>query len=131
MLATVSVILLTAASCNPARLESGGAYAPPGQVADLQFYQVDLAFDLARTGVHGVLKFERDNRNALWALSPEIKHTLDRIRPDVVKAESDYFKARATYLSNPVPAGLDPLRTASAKMRQLSATTATVIPASR
>lgn len=122
----MSLTLFTA--CQSARLESGGAYAPAGQVADMQFYQIDAAYDLAYSSIDGVFKFERDNREALWKLAPNIKHTLDSIRPQAWDANVEYLKARAVYIANPVPANLTPLQTALAKIKQLLITANSVIP---
>ena len=117
-----------------ASLQSGGAYAPTNSAGvatvqpDLQFYQVDAAYDLAYSVIDAAFKFERDNRNYLWQLSPTIKHTLDEIRPQAVMANAQYLTARAKYLSNPVPTGLSELQTILAKVQQLTTTASAALP---
>lgn len=130
LLAVSAFTLFTAASCNTARLEPGGAYAPVGQVPDLAFYQVDAAYDLAYSTIDGVFNFERRNRAALWKISPEIKHTVDKVRPEAWKLNQDYHKARAVYLQNTVPSNLSTLQTILGKMQQLAATATAVVPKS-
>lgn len=120
-------------------LQSGGAYAPDPttnavtgvvtQIAsDKPFFIVDGAFYLAYSAVDAAFTFERDNRATLWALSPEIKHALDRIRPQAVIARNEYIAARKAYIANPTPSGLDTLNTILAKIQQLQATATAVIP---
>jgi len=121
-LLTITTGLLFLADCQSARLESGGAYAPVGQVPDMQFYQVDAAYDLAYAAIDGAFTFERDNRLVLWGVSPQIKHTLDSIRPQAVQANIEYHRARAAYMANPVPANLGLLQQILAKVEQLMAT---------
>jgi hypothetical protein len=89
---------------------------------------VDAAYSLARATINGVFQFERDNRAMLWKISPSIKKTLDGIRPQAVKADAEYHRARAVYMANPVPAGLDQLQTILARINQLSITAASVLP---
>jgi hypothetical protein len=64
----------------------------------------------------------------LWKVSPQIKHTLDGLRTQVVHAEIKYALARKAYIANPVPANLDTLREVLAKARQLNAAATAVIP---
>jgi hypothetical protein len=111
-------------SGKTAQLEVGGAYAPldvsahtneAGQVEivtnavrapDFAFFAADSAFDLAESAVQGVFKFELTNRVWLWSVSPQIKHSLDKIRPAVWDAIGKYTTARAAYVANPTPEGL-------------------------
>lgn len=120
-------------------MEPGGAYAPDPttnavtgvvtQIAtDKPFFIVDGAFYLAYSIIDGAFTFERDNRATLWALSPEIKHALDKIRPDAVVARNSYIAARKGYIANPTPAGLSDLQFALAKIQQLQAAATAVIP---
>lgn len=126
LLSVLAVFFLVA--CNSPRLEPGGAYAPTNSVGqasaapDLVFYQVDSAFDLAFAVVQGAFKFEYDNRQFLWGLSPKIKHTLDDIRPQTVKAVQEYFVAREAYMANPTPPGLTTLQAILANMQRLADT---------
>jgi hypothetical protein len=135
--------LLTAPAltgCKSSKLEPGGAYSPVTtnadgtlnftQAPDLALFEVDSAFDLAYTATDAVFNIERSNRQMLWGISPQIKHTLDQIRPQAVDAKKRYALARAAYLANPVPANLDALNTVLATMKNLSAAAAAALPAS-
>src|SRR5262245_2666148 len=121
-LLSLSVGLL--AGCVGKRLEPGGAYAPGGFVvttntggvgetnfmptaqADMAFYVADSSYDLAYSIIDGAFKFERDNRAALWRVSPSIKHTLDEIRPKALEIHKRWAAARQAYIANPVATGL-------------------------
>lgn len=120
-------------------LQPGGAYAPvtvttntSGVVvtntalADLTFYEVDAAFSMAYAALDGVFTWERDNRVAVWAISPQIKKTLDSIRPQAAEAVKQFAVARAAYKANPTPAGLATLQTILAKAQQLQSAAAAV-----
>jgi hypothetical protein len=122
-----------------ATLQPGGAYSPTvtnattgvvtaTQLPDMEFYNVDAAYLLARSTINAVFQFERDNRAAMWKISPNIKHTLDSIRPQAVKADSEYHRLRAVYMANPVPSGLDQLQTILARISQLATTAAAALP---
>lgn len=101
-------------------LEVGGAYAPTAAVkADAAFYQVDMAFDLAYTTLNAAFEYERENRTALWKVSPKIKHALDEIRPKAVDAKRRYALARKAYEKNPTPAGLNDLQTTLSTVQRL------------
>ena len=118
-----------------ATLESGGAYAPldtngVAQVQpDLQFYQIDAAYDLSYSVIDAAFRFERDNRNYLWQISPEIKHTLDSIRPQAAQANIEYLTARAQYMRTPLPTGLTTLQTILAKIQQIAQAAQAALPA--
>jgi len=126
----LSVGLLT--GCNKATLQSGGAYAPTNSLGaatiapDIAFYQIDGAFDVAYSATQAVLKFELDNRIYLFTLDPNIKHTLDGIRPQIVTAIQQYGIARAAYVANPTPAGLTTLQTILGKAQQLASAASAV-----
>lgn len=126
------------ATCNK-RLEPGGAYAPlpvtdpvtgvvTAQVADMPFYTVDAGFAMAYATLDGVFKWERDNRMALWSVSPNIKHTLDQLRPRASAVVVEYVQARAAYKKLPVPANLTVMQQVLAKMQQLLAAANAVVP---
>lgn len=123
------------------RLESGGAYAPTKTVVengqtniiataapDKAFFIADAAFDLSYSAVNAAFEFERNNRLLLWRISPEIKHELDKVRPQAFNAVQVYALARDAYLANPTPAGLTALQTALGKMQQLSSAAQAVLP---
>jgi hypothetical protein len=113
--------------CSTDRLEVGGSYAQPGQAPDLILFQTDSSFDLAFTATQALFKFERDNREMFWKISPDIKHSLDKARPVAFECGKEYQRARAAYLLNPSPEGLDTMKTVLSKMSQIYAAAATVI----
>lgn len=141
VLATVilAVGLIGCGGCK-ASLESGGAYAPattnaagvvtPTQAPDLAFYNVDAAYALSYSTVDAAFTFEKNNRAMLWKISPQIKHALDSIRPQAAQANISYLRARASYLANPIPAGLTQLQTLLAQISNLAtaAQAATAVP---
>lgn len=138
LVASLSLGAVGLTGCGKATLEAGGAYAPatfivttnaagvpvsvaePTQAPDMAFYTVDSSFQTALAVVDGAFKFERDNRAALWKLSPSIKHTMDSIRPTAWKVVIVYTKARAAYIANPIPANLSTMQTALSQIIALS-----------
>lgn len=124
-----------------ATLAPGGAYAPTvfttnattGVIttnqmpSDMAFYITESTFILAASTIDTAFRFERDNRAALWKLSPDIKHTLDKIRPDATQAVNAYAAARKVYMANPTPAGLDMLNTIMAKAQQIASAAAAAV----
>ena len=129
ILALCAITILT--GCQT-KLASGGAYAPTaadGTAApDLVFYQTDSAFDLVHAVFDFAFKAERENRAYLWKLSPNIKHTLDKLRPDALKVVADYTIAREAYQANPSPPGLSTLQGLLARAKQISAAVSAVLP---
>lgn len=128
LLAALAYCGALALSGCKASLQSGGAYAPAGQAPDLAFYVADAAYQVAYQTVDAAFTFEHNNRAFLWGVSPNIKKTLDGIRPDAVKANGDYLHARAVYLANPTPAGLSGVQAILVKIQQLATTAASVLP---
>jgi hypothetical protein len=138
LLLSLGLMLWPGASCNQARLEPGGFYAPgatnsagvfvPNTQPDLVFYQVDAAYDFASYTMIAAFSFEKENRAALWKINPNIKHTLDQLRPQFVEYARQYLKARDAYKSMPVPANLTVMQQVLAKVQQLAAVANTVIP---
>lgn len=124
--------------CGSTKLESGGAYAPAatngdGTVSatlapDLGFYVVDSAFELAYSTVDAAFAFERNNRAALWKLSPEVKHGLDAVRLQASLVRLKYAQARQAYTANPVPANLELLQQVLGEAQALAAATAAALP---
>jgi hypothetical protein len=126
-------MLLTSA-CSTPKLELGGAYAPMDTngvataQADPIFFEVDSAYYLAYSTIDGAMTFERQNRAALWAIAPTIKHTLDSIRPQVWAGAVEYSKARQAYLANPLAANLSTLQSVLGRVQQLMAVATAVMP---
>lgn len=110
------------------RLEPGGAYSHTETSAAMpELYVADATFDLAYSALDGVFKFERDNRQTLWKISPEIKHTLDKLRKEAGQLVKDYAIARAAYLASPTPAGATELQIFAARLSALNASALAVI----
>ena len=131
----VLVLPLLLAGCQ-STLAPGGAYAPvtitngvtnQTVLPDMAFYTTDAAFWLAAATLDTAFTFERDNRAALWQLSPKIKQTLDSIRPDAWAAVKTYKTARDAYRKNPTPTGLSLLNTILSKIQQFNATASAVV----
>ncbi len=114
--------------CSKTTLEPGGAYSLEGQKPDKAFYAADAAFELAYSAVNTVFAFEKNNRQMLWDLSPEIKHTLDKVRPTAKEVVIAYAKARREYVKNPTPAGLSALETVLGRMQQIASAAQTALP---
>lgn len=128
LLLSVGLMLWPGASCNQARLEPGGFYAQTNTVPDLTFYQVDATYDFTSYALIAAFSFEKQNRDALWKINPNIKHTLDQLRPQFVEYGRQYLKARDAYKAMPVPANLTVMQQVLAKMQQLAASANAVIP---
>lgn len=111
-----------------AKMAPSGAYATTGTQADATFYSVDSGFNLAYAALDGAFTFERNNRDALFKLNPDIKHSLDKIRPGALNVAKKYALARRAYLSMPTPAGLTELQTILGEVRQISAAAVAVMP---
>jgi hypothetical protein len=122
-----SICLLASFTACKSTLAPNGAYVVNGQ-PDMAFFAADGAYQVAYNTVDAVFTFEQKNRAYLWSISPQIKKTLDSIRPQAVKANQEYLIARTTYMSNPTPAGLTGVQQVLAKMQQLVATAISVIP---
>lgn len=132
--------------CKSNKLEEGGAYAPglflvstnaSGAVVtnfsaayapDLAFYVADGAFSVAYATADTVFTFERNNRDMLWRLSPDIKKVLDGIRPQAVEVRNKYIAARTAYLQTPTPAGLSAMNEALSRMNNLAAAASAALP---
>jgi hypothetical protein len=120
--------------CKSPKLELGGAYAPVGPdgvariAPDVGFFAVEASFKLAHNAIRTVFDFEMENEAMLWRISPEIKRTLDKVRPQVNDAILVYARARDAYLASPTPAGLSNLEFALAKVKQLALAAEAAVP---
>ena len=137
----ITVTMLVAIAlmgCKSGKLELGGAYRPSttnaaGQVVDAAapdyaFFVCDLAFSTAYSAVDAALTFEKNNRKLLWGVSPEIKHTLDKIRPVAWSAVQKYSRARRVYLTSPTPAGLSTLQNLLSEIQKIAASAQAALP---
>jgi hypothetical protein len=129
-LAAVMAVAFTLAltSCKTRTLEPGGVYAPTnalGQVVytDTGLALADAAYKFAYETVCSPLKFERDNRAAIFALSPSVgvsvKHALDDVRVQVWAIDQRWAVARKAYRASPTPAGLTTIQTILAEVQRL------------
>ena len=121
------VSLLGPTGCKTARLEVGGPYAPTNSAPDVALFQVDSAYLLAYNTLDTAFTIERDNRLMLWDLSPDIKKTLDKIRPEAVRVRNDFHTARAAYIKAPTSAGMTVLEQILASVQKLASAAQAVI----
>ena len=130
-------LLLISSGCAT-KLAPGGAYAPgittittdangnavtnftATAATDKAFYIADASYDLAYSTIDAAFTFEKENRDALWKISPEIKHTLDSIRPQAWLVNMQWAAARKAYVANPTPPGLSSLQTFLSQIQNLS-----------
>lgn len=128
-----------------ANLADGGAYSPvviitttnaEGVVTvnasrviepDFKFFVADSAFDIASGVVIGVFKFEKENRAAIFAVTPKIKHELDKVRPVALDIIRRYGAARKIYIKNPTPAGIGKLEATLLEIQKVSLIAQTII----
>jgi hypothetical protein len=111
-----------------ARLETGGPYAASAtQAAMPELFVLDSSFDVAYAALDTVFRYEQANRQALWAISPDIKHALDKVRLEAQRVRLDYAIARTAYIATPTPLNLDGLSEALAKLQSLNSAALAVI----
>jgi hypothetical protein len=135
---TIALAVTCALSGCAHKLELGGAYRPATTNAagilvdstspDYGFFVVDLAFSTAYSAIDAALTFERNNREMLWKVSPDIKHNLDAIRPVAWDITVRYAKARKQYLANPLPAGLTTLQNVLGEIQKIAGVAARAVP---
>lgn len=139
----LSAIVLVACRST---LEPGGAYAPGQYVTvtnesgvvtthfiataapNKAFFVADASYDLAYSVIDAAFKFERDNRDLLWKVSPEIKNKLDEIRPKAWDLHVKWAKAREAYMAHPTPAGLTVIQRLLSELQSISAAAQAVLP---
>jgi len=124
-------LLIGAVGCalfSVKKFEPGGAYVSTDTSAAMpELYAMDSGFDLTYEAVDLVFKYEKDNRMALWAVSPRIKHEVDKLRVQASQVWLDYAVARQAYLSTPIPANLSALKVAVVKLQQINTALISVI----
>lgn len=145
----IACLILPVLTGCKTRLAQGGAYAPgtttittdlngvtstnfvATAAPDKAFYLVDADYDLAYATLDAAFTFEKENRDALWKVSPEIKHTLDSIRPQAWIVNLQWAAARKVYAANPIPAGLSNLQTYLAQIKNLATAAQAAIAAGK
>lgn len=110
-LIAIAAISAPLSGCKNQTAQPGGAYAPTnsaGQVIydDTNLALADASYKLAYTSIQTVFAFERDNRTAIYKLTPSVKEALDKVRPTVVDIDLRWATARRAYRLNPTPEGL-------------------------
>jgi hypothetical protein len=120
-LALLSLSLTLGCKTN---LEVGGVYAPTNSVGqviynDQGLFLADATWKFSYEAMLSVFQFERDNRIALWGISPTIKHKLDSWRPAVVDIRKRWAESRHLYKQNPTPAGLSTLQGILSELNRL------------
>lgn len=120
-------VALLALGCVATRLSTGGAYAQSeASKAQPELFALDASFDVAYAALDTVFKYEKQNRSALWKLSPNIKHGLDKLRKESVIVATDYATARTVYLTNQVE-GLSRMQSSLNKLQAAGASAVVVI----
>lgn len=128
-LGCIAALFIAAWGCKTPKLEAGGAYVYSvtnmvgtnlviTSTSDIGLYTADSAFKLAYQTLDLVFNLELNNADYFWKISPEIKHSLDKVRAVVDKAVPEYLAARAAYISNPSSPGLSGLNAILAKITQ-------------
>lgn len=117
----VSVIL---PGCKTPTLEPGGLYNPTNAIGQVLynntgFALADTTYRLTYETALAVFAYERNNRKVIWDLSPQVKKSLDRIRPTVVDIDHRWAMARKAYRANPTPAGLSTLQSILDEIQKL------------
>ena len=133
----IALIVGLSFGCKTSTLAPGGAYnisttnIVTGAVTnkpDITFFAIDSAFDLAYKTVDGIFLFEQQNRDALWAISPDIKHALDKARPVASNIVQRYVVARAAYMANSSSGNLTSLQGILDEIKALSTSIQTALP---
>ncbi|TXH09652.1 MAG: hypothetical protein E6R03_16540 [Hyphomicrobiaceae bacterium] len=123
---------------GPQRLETGGAYAPAltnavGEVTataapDLTLFLLDASYDFAYQSALTACRIEQKNRALLAASFPRLKSDMDKFRQQIWETDLVWATARQAYLTNPVPANLEPIHRAIAEMERWNAAATALIP---
>lgn len=128
LLTLVVVCIGSNLSCKSPKLEPGGVYAPTnavGQVLynDLGLALTDASYKFAYETALSPLKFERDNRAEIFALSPDVglsvKQSLDKVRAEIWDIDQRWAAARKVYKANPTPGGLTTLQTVLSEIERI------------
>lgn len=113
--------------CNggcASKLEPGGVYAPTNSAGvvvynDQALALADASYQFTYETVQSVFKFERDNRDVIWAVSHDVKHGLDKARPVAVDINRRWAAARNAYKKNPTPEGISTLQSILSELNRL------------
>lgn len=126
-LLTLIAVALLALGCAETRLATGGAYSQSEvSKAQPELFALDASFDVAYAALDTVFKYEKQNRIALWRISPNIKRGLDKLRKESNIVATDYAIARTVYLTNQVE-GLSGMQSSLNKLQAAGASAVVVI----
>lgn len=111
------------------RLEPGGAYTAAttntaGEVTivpDAKLFVADQLFALAYGTLDSAFRIERENRAALWAISPKIKDHMDTLRKEAVRYKRLWAEARQAYQAAPTEGKLAELLRVLAALQKVAA----------
>ena len=128
VLATVAIGLLMT-GCLADRLEPGGAYCPAhtnelGALVidgepDYTLAAADAVFESSYKMVVKLCGIERENRRALWTISPQIKRAMDQVRTETLEVRLKWATARQAYLASPTPSSKDALNRVLEELQRL------------
>lgn len=113
---------------GPQKLEPGGVYAPTNAAGEVVTNEralalADASYKFAYETALAAYRFERDNRELIWRLSPTIgarvKAALDDARATTWDIDQRWARARQAYRANPTPAGLSAVQTALAELERI------------
>jgi len=82
-------------------------------------FAADASYKFAYSTVLNALAFERDNRETIKAIAPQVKPALDKVRETTWEIDQKWARARSAYKANPTPAGLTTLETILAEIEKL------------
>jgi hypothetical protein len=119
LLAITLLVCGVTVGCKTGRLEQGGAYAVVGQQQELPLMIADQLYKTSYTALDLTFKIEKDNREVLWKLNPNIKHRIDALRDAAWAVNLKWATARALYVQNPIPANLSAMELVLAEMQKL------------
>lgn len=124
-----------------AKLEQGGAYAPTTNIVsngvtntvstaapDIGLFVADQLFKTTYDTLTFIFDLERNNRDFFWSISHDIKHELDKVRPQAVSYKRTWAVARQAYQRNPTPAGLDQMNSILSQLQRLAISAQTALP---
>lgn len=119
-----ALLLSTNLGCKTPSLEPGGAYALTNELGQVIYNDIGLAmadatYKFTYESTLALLRFERDNRREIWAISPEVKRQLDKLRPKIVSVNHEWAVARSEYRLNPTEAGVTRLQSILKQIQQL------------
>lgn len=123
LLSTVISISALSVGCKTPKAQPGGVYAPTNEVGQVVYDETKLAlldasYKFAYETTFSLFEYERNNRKAIQAISPEIKHAFDVARPHITDIERRWALGRRAYRTNPTPANYTTMQTVLAELNR-------------